>query len=238
MSGKILFWDTETSNLNADFGFIIAGGGKYLGDKKLTTFSISDYGRWKDNPTDDKILVRDFAKYLSEADLWVTWYGQRFDVPFVNSRLVFHGYSPLPPIPHVDLWRVSRFQLHIHSNRLASASAFLGLEDKTRLDGPTWIRAAAGHRPSIAYVKDHCIQDIEVLAQAYEKMRPLILNGPNVGIILTGDRDRCPNCGGPRQRRGFRVTPMGKKQRFQCVKCGGWSTGNVPREAVIKRGRG
>lgn len=226
MPGKIDLFDIESSNLNADFGFILSGAVKSLGEPASKTFivKLDDYKAYKGDPTNDKKLVKDLADRLSESDLWISWYGARFDVPYINSRLVFHGYSPLPPVPHIDLWRTSKYQLKLHSNRLASASAFLGLEDKTRLDGPTWIRAAAGHRPSLRYVVEHNVQDVLVLEQAYEKMRPLILNGPNVGIINGAGRGLCPICGGTRQKRGIRVTPTGAKQRFQCNKCRGWST--------------
>lgn len=230
MSGKIYLWDLECSNLNANFGYILAGGYKNLGDSKTKALHVGQYPKYANDPTDDKRLVKDLSDILSDADCWVTWYGLRFDVPYLNSRLIYHGYSPMPPVPHIDLWRVSRYQLRLNSNRLASASSFLGLEEKTRLDGPTWIRASAGHKPSLKYVVEHCIQDVEVLEQAYGKMRPLILNGPNVGIILSGDNYKCPNCGGVRVRRGFRVTANGKKQRYQCNQCGGWSLsgGNAP----------
>ncbi len=234
MPAKIDFFDIESSNLNADFGFILSGAVKSLGNSKTYVSKLDDYKSYKSDPTNDKYLVKDLADRLSESDVWVSWYGAGFDVPYINSRLIFHGYDPLPPIPHIDLWRISRYQLKLHSNRLASAASFLQVEEKTKLDGPIWIRASAGHGPSLKYVVEHNVQDVLVLEQAYEKMKPLIMNGPHVGIIMGGDRTSCPICGGDRVKKGLRVTHTGSKQRLKCNKCGGWSTESVKKEKKVK----
>lgn len=234
---RVILWDIESTNLNANFGYILAIAGKAIDDKKVTAFDVSKYSSYRGDPTNDKRLVRDAADYLASAGAWVTWYGSRFDVPFVNSRLIHHGYAPLPPIPHIDGWRIAREKMALHSNRLASVSSFLGLEEKTPLDGPTWIKASAGNKKALDYVVKHNIQDVIVLQQAFEKIRPLITSGPNLSLLKTGTKARdedgqgCPICGsiGQLQRRGTSVTAVGMRQRYQCQKCGGWSRGKMER---------
>lgn len=156
--------------------------------------------------------------------MWVTHYGTRFDVPMLNTRLLNHGLKPMPPMPHVDTWRVAKYRLKLHSNRLASVSAIFGLEDKTRLNGPIWVNAAAGHRPSINYVVNHCVQDVYVLEQAYNKIRCLAQNHPNLNLVEPKERG-CPRCGAPSlQARGYNIAITRKSQRFQCTACGGWTS--------------
>jgi DNA polymerase elongation subunit (family B) len=220
---KIVFWDLETTNLNANFGYLLCTGYKELGDKKAKVISISDFPSFKSDPTNDKFLVEEFRKVLAEADVTLGWYSSRFDVPYMSSRLLYHGLDVLPPTPHIDLWRTARYKLRLNSNRLASVAAFLDLEEKTPLTGPIWIKAAAGDKKSIEYVKEHCLQDVEVLEQAYLKLRPLVAQHPNLGL-MSGRDFHCPYCGSSKlQKRGFLVTPTRRYQRQHCQSCGAWS---------------
>ncbi len=225
---KIILWDIEATNLKADFGYMLSFGYKELGEKEAHVVSIADFPRFKTDPTNDKDVVRAAVRILESADMWVTWYGKRFDVPYVNSRMLLHGMKPLPPVPHVDGWFISKFKLKLHNNRLASASYFLGLEEKTPLNGPIWIRASAGHKPSIKYVNKHCKQDVIVLQQVYEKLRPLMTTHPNLTLISAGEA-QCGTCGSASklQKRGFYMALSRRYQRYHCQTCGGWSHGRT-----------
>jgi uncharacterized protein YprB with RNaseH-like and TPR domain len=223
---NILFWDLESSNLNANFGYILCFGYKRLGEAKPKIVSITDFPLFKEDCTNDREVVKAAAKILSEGDVWVTWYGKGFDVPLLNSRLIFHKMKPLPPVPHVDGWWIARFKMRLNSNRLATVSSFLEVSEKTPLTGPKWIRAAAGHRPSIKYVTEHCAQDTVVLEEVYHRIKPLVSGHPNMALIVR-DPDACPVCAvhGKMQKRGFSVTPTTINQRYQCQACGAWSKG-------------
>lgn len=227
---KILLWDLECTNLSADFGHIVSGAFKTLNRPKTVCRSIRETPFVKNDPTDDSVLVETLRNDLSEADMWVTWYGERFDVPYLNSRLIYHGLKPLPPVPHVDLWRVSRNRLHIHSNRLASAAAFLGLEEKTPIKPDVWQKASVGHGPSIRYVEAHNIQDVIVLEQAYHKLKSLVYKHPNVNIMMGADGLRCPVCSSLNLiKRGYRVAQTTRTERLQCKDCGKYTSGKKDR---------
>lgn len=226
---KIILWDIETSNLNANFGFILCIGWKYYGAKKVNLIKISDYkDAFKKDCTNDYHVVKEAKKVLEQADGWVTHYGQRFDEPYLNSRLLYHGLSPLPPMgrAHIDTWRIMRYKMKLNSNRLNSATAFFNLEEKTPVSGPMWIKAIAGDKKALKYVYEHCKQDIVVLEQAYDKLKPLHTTHFNINLA-TGVKDACPRCGevGFLQKRGFQYAATTRKQRYQCQACGGWSTG-------------
>jgi uncharacterized protein YprB with RNaseH-like and TPR domain len=222
---KICLFDIECTNLNANFGYILCVGYKWFGEKKNHIISITDSPTWDTDPTNDKWVVSETAKVLNQADILVGWYSSKFDFPYLQSKLLMHGLKPMPPIPHVDGWRISRYKMKLTSNRLATVTSFFGLEDKTPLNGPIWIKAAAGHKPSINYVIRHCRQDVEVLEQVYNKIRPLCTTHPNVSIALD-DTSGCPICGSSRvHKRGFSIARTCKRQRYQCMDCGGWSSG-------------
>lgn len=221
---KILFWDLETTDLNADFGTILCAGWKFSGESKPSLISIRDYpDALEKDPTNDYHVVKAFYKVLAKADMWVTWFGEYFDIRMMNSKLAEYKLPPLPPVAHVDGWRIAKYRMRLTSNRLANVSAFLDLEDKTPVKGKVWRRARTGHGPSIKYVEDHCLQDIVVLEQAYERLKPFTIAHPNVGLIV-GDTSACPVCGkkGGLQKQGKRVTRARVYQRYQCQKCGAW----------------
>lgn len=155
----------------------------------------------------------------------VTWYGSRFDLPMVNSKLILFGEPPLPHIPHIDGWKISKYKLKIHSNRLASVQEFLGLPtSKTPVKGGEWLKAMAGDRTALKYIVSHCKADVNVLEEAYLKLRPLINNHPRVG-----DKGTCYNCGSKQlQSRGPYVNrSQTPKVRIQCQGCGTWDTRRI-----------
>lgn len=222
---KIIMWDLETTNLNANYGYILCGGWKELGVGKAKCKNITQFPQFKKKRTNDRDLVIHLRDVLSEADMWVTWYGSRFDVPYLNSRLLYHGEDPLPPIPHIDGWRVARWKMKLNSNRLQSVTQFLGLEEKTPILPQMWIDAMAGDRRAIRYVVEHCLQDVVVLEQVYERIKPLITDHPNVNMV-TGTPRACPVCGSISiQKRGWNVAKVRRSQRYHCQACGAWSRG-------------
>ena len=231
MTAKICFFDIETSNLNANFGYILSFGWKFQGEKEASVISIADYPLFKRDPTNDKLLVKDIAEIMMGADVLVGHYSQRFDVPFINTRLLTHGFHPLPPIPHIDTWRICKYKMKLNSNRLDTVSKFLRVEhNKSPVDGIHWVRAMAGNKKSLQYVIKHNLLDVLVLEEVYNRIRSLTTVHPNLNIV-SGKYESCPVCNaeGKLQKRGFNIARTTKTQRFQCKACGSWSRGRPQR---------
>lgn len=224
---KILFFDIESTGLRANFGHTICVAWKEYGKKKVHLVSLLN-APMKGEIFNDKNVVKVAAEALSSADVIVSWYGLKFDVPFLNSRLIYHGLPPIDTnVVHLDLWRTSRYKLKLSNNRLNTVQDFLQLDDaKSPLKHATWLRAQQGNKKAIRYIIHHCKQDVKVLEQAYEKLKPLIVNHPNVNLV-TGVLNACPKCGvtGMMKKEGHRYTMVTKKQRYSCKACGGWSLG-------------
>ena len=215
---RLLFFDIEATNLAANFGYILCIAWKWEDQKRVQVASIADAPSFRKQPTNDKWLIETFRPILEEADVICGHYAQRFDMPFLQTRALYHGLAPLPQLPLIDTWRVARDRLKLNSNRLASLAAALGVEEKTALLGPTWIEAMAGHEGSIDYVVKHCKQDVVVLEQVYQKIK-----GLRSGPMRLGSREECPSCGSHSiQARGQIKTLLTKKQRFSCNDCGRW----------------
>jgi len=223
---KILLFDIEATGLRADFGFMLTFSWKLLGDKSAKVSTVLDHahGRY----VNDKLLVWKAYQVMKEADIWVGWYSSRFDVQFVQTRLLKHYGIAMPPVPQVDGWWIARTKLRLHSNRLASVQQFLELPTaKTPLKPEHWVKGAQGHPASVKYIAEHNLADVECLEQAYLQLRPLITNHPSVNIAA-GDSDGCPCCGSPKfhkvREKWNRITyaPL-----YRCHDCGAWSQGKM-----------
>lgn len=227
---KILSWDIEASNLNADFGVILTIGFKTVGEGETEVLRIDDYGE-KNLIKAEKKLLKDASERLLNADVWLTHFGQWYDIPFVNSRLLYHHLPVLPPnFSHIDTWKIAKNRLKLRNNRLVTIQEFLGLkEEKNAIKPEQWLRALSGHRPSMDYIVEHNRRDVLVLEETYNRLRPLVLDHPNKGLI--DGHGGCSVCGSKDlHKRGFRVTRTRKYQRFQCLNCGAWSSGTKPIE--------
>jgi transposase-like protein len=73
-------------------------------------------------------------------------------------------------------------------------------------------------------MKEYQIQDVNLLIDLYEKLKPWIKNHPNHNMFSEGAV--CPNCSSTHlQKRGTAVSAAGAYQRYQCRDCGTWSQG-------------
>ena len=236
---RILGFDIEASNLSADFGIVLCCGFLEVGRKTPDVLNILDYvkdGDRGDLIKAEKRLLLAMTDRLLEADVWLGHYACYYDIPFINTRLLYHK---LPVVPAnfalIDTWRISRNRLKLRNNRLATVSGFLETKaEKNAIKPEQWLRALGGHRPSMDYIVDHCRRDCVVLVETYERLKPLVLDHPNKGLI--DGRGGCSVCGSQKlHARGFHVTRTRKYQRYQCQSCGAWSKGTKPLE-IAHRG--
>lgn len=223
---KVLFFDIESTGLNATFGTILCIGYKFLNDPDVHVPTILDGKRRKDM-LDDKKLVERFAKVYNHCDYSVGHYSSRFDLPMIRTKLLKFGLPPLPPKPHIDTWWIARRELKLHSNRLAVLQDFLGVSNsKTPLKPDDWIQAAHGSKAALDYIVEHCRCDVLVLEEVFMKLRPLAKEEPNRNLFVPSAADACPSCGSAHlTRQGFKVAKSRRYQQYQCQTCGKWTRG-------------
>lgn len=172
-----VIFDLEMSNLSADFGVILCACFKSSEREGITTFRIDDYPLYKTEPWNDRDVIQDISKYLKEHDIIVSYNGKRFDIPFLNSRQLYHGQEvfALKPAKHTDMLYQAKFKLNLHRANLDTVAKFLGCaNEKTQIDGQAWVRAMAGDRQSMDYIVEHCVLDVEVLTEVFMKMKNLV----------------------------------------------------------------
>jgi|SRR5579863_3662151 len=223
---RVLLYDIEASNLSASMGYCLAIGYKWLDERKVTVLSLADYPGSK--ATDDSRLIEAFRVIHDSADMVIFHFGEYYDQPFLNTRLIIHGKKPLAKVAIVDTWRIARKRMKFHSNRLDAIARSLGCPyQKTTLDGDKWIDASAGDRQALKYIVHHCKMDVLVLEWIYNKIKCMWDQHPAIY-----GRDNCQSCGGSKMRSlGVRVTIKNTYRRLICERCGLAQKGEVVRDA-------
>lgn len=176
---RIGVWDIETTNLGADFGYIMCICVMDAHTKEIRTVRIDDPRNPDKNS--DKWVVQEGLKMLNEYELLVGWYTAKFDRNFVQSRAVMHGLKPLRNGSYWkveywrDLWYTSKFRLRLRSNRLAVVSQFLfGKTIKNAITEKVWNGAIRGEKKALDYVVHHCELDVRETLRVYKRLLPLI----------------------------------------------------------------
>lgn len=224
---RILFWDIETygMNFNADTGFIMVISYKWKGEKTVHTITRANPSKWSRSLFDDKDICKKFAEVYSSADMHVTWNGTRFDVPFLQTRMLKHRLGYLPPVPHEDGLRTARHALKMRRS-LDNIQKFFSLgtkKEEMNLE-KVWMPAAMGDPIALKQVIKRCESDVKLLEEAYDLLSPLSKVHPNV-CIIDGAPAGCPLCKSQKLQQRGRINALRHyRLRFHCQTCGRWST--------------
>lgn len=198
---------------------------KWLGEKKVHYVSRHDFATYREFV----VALRDL---LDEADIVIAHNGNRFDVKMANRFFVKEFVTPPSPYKQIDTLRVAKGYFKFQANGLNDLGEFLDLGKKENIsyaeleddfmNNPT---------PKVERLMEkYNKQDVVLLEKIYLRLRPYIKNHPNLGDIAQV-HGICPKCGSEHlQKRGKSVSAVGKKQRYQCMDCGGWCN-----EANIKK---
>jgi len=192
---------------------------KWLDSKKVLFHSTHHDGKQQ--------MVEAAHALLNEADVVMGWNSKSFDVKHLNREFLEAGLTPPSPFKQIDLMLAVKKQFRLPSNKLQYVSTLLGLAGKVSHSGhQLWIRCLAGEDKAWAEMKRYNIQDVVLLEELYEVLRPWITNHPSVSLHNGTEEQACPACGSQDLRReGYSYTSVGKFQRFQCSGCGKWSRG-------------
>lgn len=174
-SERVGFLDIESSNLVADFGFILSwcikdGDGRTIYSDVIKKSDINNYAH-----EEDYRIVKSLLVAMRKFDRLVTYYGARFDIPFIRTRAHISKLKFPEPgsIKHTDLWFHVRGKFRLSSNRLENANRVLvGKTDKTRVESKHWRRGQRGDQDSLAYILDHNKKDVIDLEKLWKDLVP------------------------------------------------------------------
>jgi DNA polymerase elongation subunit (family B) len=172
----------------------------------------------------DKNLVRHASKVLKLSDQWVTYNGRRFDVPYIQTRMLRHHLGFLPTgTKHVDLYTdMARVRLNLARRSKDNVARWLGLSPDKPYDPEVWVDAARGKPSAVRKVVAHCRSDVELEKEIYLETRGLM----DKHMRYYTDLEGCRICGARVKGEGRYITVHKdkhlKKIRVSCTECGAW----------------
>ena len=190
---------------------IICAGYKWEGDKEAKCIV------WDKNQN-DKSLIEDVIKLISEADEVVMHNGDKFDLPWVLARAAFHGLV-VPPTKTVDTLQWARRKFNFNSNKLDYIAKFLGIGGKIKTEFGLWKEICLNSCPkSLRVMSDYCKRDVELLEKVHHRLMFFVPVKTHQGVLAGGDKWTCPHCGGKNvQTYKTKITAAGT--RMFVMKC-------------------
>lgn len=170
---------------------------------------------------------------LDEADVVVTWNGDRFDLQWFQGEFGRLEMGPPSPYKSLDLFKVARskFGRSLMSLKLDwSARQWLGDAKVKHGGSDLWhdIRYGTAEEKADAQqlMMEYNIHDTVLTERILERHLPW--TGVNFSVYDEDNADRtvCPFCESTKlNKRGFSYTTAYAYQRYRCMDCGGWSKG-------------
>lgn len=234
---RILLFDIEsTHNVVASFDlrdeytphtnilqerYIICACYQWLGENKIHSVSVlDDPKRYAKNPHDDYHVVKTLLDLFEEADVLVGHNADQFDIKYVVTRGLKHGFKPSPPTASIDTYKIAKAKFKFNSNRLDYLARFLGFGKKIHTDVELWLDVLHGSQKAIHQMVTYNKHDVVLLRKVFETFIPYIPN--HLSRELFGGIG-CPRCGSHKiQSRGVHRAITKVYQRFQCQGCAGW----------------
>lgn len=199
----------------AEAGYTLCWAAKWYGEDEI--FFDSVYRNTSEG------MLENIHKLIDQADAIVHYNGRKFDMPTLNREFITHEFTPPSPYKQIDLYRTVRDQFNFPSNKLDYVAERLGCSTKYHHRGfQLWHDCMHNKADAWKEMEEYNTQDVIVLEEVYEKLKPWIKSHPNHSIHDASSLV-CPTCGGTHyNRRGFSFTTVGKYQRYQCSDCGSW----------------
>jgi uncharacterized protein YprB with RNaseH-like and TPR domain len=189
---------------------------KWAGEKEV--YSLT----W-DNKQNDKSLLEKFIKIANEADELVGHNGDKYDLPWVRTRCLYHGLSLFPSYTTIDTLKYARSKFKFNSNKLDYIAQFLGLGAKISTGFNLWKDIVLNkNKKAMDQMVEYCKGDVILLEKVYNKLAPHFPEKTHV----SEDKTDCPTCGSNKwifSKR--RMSALGTiRVQMQCKKCGRYHT--------------
>lgn len=237
---RVLYVDIETSPNIADvWGLwdqnvglaqlressrVIGFGAKWRGQKTVHWYSEYEHGREE--------MLKAAHDLYDQADVVVTYNGDKFDHLHLNAEWVTTGLAPPSPCQSLDLYKVVKKQFRFPSNKLQYVAERLLDDSKIQNGGHSlWRRCLDPGVDELVKQKAwrlmarYCKQDVALLEPLHDRLEAWLPVKVNFSII-GGEPAQlgCHKCGSDDlESRGFAYTTTRAYRRYRCRGCGGWT---------------
>ena len=230
---KRLFFDIETSpnvgffwsagyKLNVPYSNIIKERAiicicyKWEGEDKV--YSL----QW-DKDQNDKELLEKFILVANDAKELVGHNGDKFDLPWIRTRCLFHGIPCFPNYTTIDTLKQARSKFRFNSNRLDYIAQYLNVGEKSETGGfDLWKDIVLNNsQTAMKTMVEYCKNDVVILEKVFQHLKNYVPHKTHFGVSETGEKTTCPECGSDDLRHSqTRYTATGTPRvQVQCNDC-------------------
>jgi uncharacterized protein YprB with RNaseH-like and TPR domain len=187
---KVLYFDIETTDFSAGFGIMLMFSYRWhFDDADIKVVKITDNVNWRALPPEkaDLYLIQELKKLINDSDIQVAHFGSKFDINFLQTRLIYHGLHIANSKwkTFFDTCITARKHYKFSRNSLAVIAKALGGEnEKTHLPLSVWQHSkCVGYEPyfsmAIEEMADYCKQDVATLFDIEQKLAPKAIHLPS-----------------------------------------------------------
>ena len=204
----------------ADDGGLLCFAAKWMGDKEVLY--------WSENDGHD-VMVKAAHNLLSEADVVITYNGDRYDIKKLNAEFMLAKMPPPRPFRSIDLLKSNKARFDLPSRKLDFLVQRSGVGSKVPHNGfELWTGCMNGDPAAWKLMEKYCKGDVVVTEKAYLRLLPWITNAPHLAMF-TREGHSCPYCGSKKlERSGIAHANVTSYQMYECKHCGGWVRGTTP----------
>lgn len=212
---------------------VLCAAMSWEGEKEVQFVSSWQHGR--------KTMLRKIHKLMSDADVIVTYNGDRFDLKILTMEFASVGLPPPAPYKSVDLLKTVKRRFRLPSNKLDFVLKYFGLGQKMKHYGPMlWLDVVAKKPDAQKLMQEYNVRDVAEMKKLFRFLQGWgIVGMPNYAAY--DGVDKCPECGGVHfHRRGTRVVNLLTYARYRCANpnCGKWFQGTKALKLVRAQVKG
>lgn len=235
----VRLWGTKDQNpglnqIKRDWS-ILAWAAKWRGEKKIF---YKDTGNQRDLHDDSKIL-KPLWKLMDEADIVVGQNSDRFDVPRIFSRFMFHKIKNrrLPEFQKHDTYKMAK-KFHLTSYKLEYMAEYFGLKNRKMtkrefVGQDLWNGCEDRNKRAWAEMRKYNPQDILTTEELFEVLLP---HDKKINYsVFDPNNERC-SCGSfILVKYGIKPRNGGLYQKYICKTCGKPHYGNKNLMSKLKK---
>tara|TARA_R110000765_G_scaffold125881_2_gene223624 strand:- start:827 stop:1546 length:720 start_codon:yes stop_codon:yes gene_type:complete len=169
---RLGYLDIETSNLKASIGVMLSWCIKPRDKNEVIGAMVTKEDMF--NGTYDAKVVESLMDEMNNYDLLFTYYGSKFDIPFIRTRCLDHNirFPVYREVSHKDLYYMVRSKLKLHNNRLGTVCEFFGIQGKTPVDPRLWRDGMYGNQKALKQIYKHNEEDVKILERMHKRIEP------------------------------------------------------------------
>jgi hypothetical protein len=212
-------WDQNISmGQIIDDGGLLCFAAKWMGSKEILFYSEND---------GHQVMVQAAHDLLTEADILVTYNGDKYDIKKLNGEFMLAKMSPPKPFKSIDVMKSNKGRFDLPSRKLDFLAQRTGVGAKTVHTGfALWVDCIAGDPKAWALMEKYNRQDVKVTEGCYLRILPWMTNTPHLGMYTQGQFS-CPYCASTKLKRHVDPTHtlVQAYTLFECTNCHGWVRG-------------